>query len=136
VDDVLLAVCCILVLTISIRPLQSMYIAETLDTPTRAKGTAVGNLASNVSSAVIQYGSGPAFANIGAYFYLVFVFWDLIEFGVIYCYWPETMERTLEELSEVFEAKNPVKKSLEKRGAATVLNTLDVDASMVEKMEH
>ncbi|KAI4766795.1 general substrate transporter [Aureobasidium sp. EXF-3400] len=85
-------------------PLQSMYIAETLDTPTRAKGTAVGNLASNVSSAVIQYGSGPAFANI--------------------------------ELSEVFEAKNPVKKSLEKRGAATVLNTLDVDAAMVEKMEH
>ncbi|OBW67434.1 MAG: UPF0261 domain-containing protein [Aureobasidium pullulans] len=117
-------------------PLQSMYIAETLSTSTRAKGTAVGNLASNVSSAVIQYGSGPAFQNIGAYFYLVFVFWDLIEFGVIYLYWPETKERTLEELSEVFEAKNPVKKSLEKRGAATVLNTLDVDAAMVEKMEH
>jgi hypothetical protein len=119
-----------------IRPLQSMYIAETLDTSTRAKGTAVGNLASNVSSAVIQYSSGPAFANIGAYFYLVFVFWDLVEFGVIYFYWPETKQRTLEELSEVFEAKNPVKKSLEKRGAATVLNTLDVDAAMIEKMEH
>ncbi|KAI5269043.1 general substrate transporter [Aureobasidium subglaciale] len=117
-------------------PLQSMYIAETLSTSTRAKGTAVGNLASNVSSAVIQYGSGPAFANIGAYFYLVFVVWDLIEFGVIYLYWPETKERTLEELSEVFEAKNPVKKSLEKRGASTVLNTLDVDTSVVEKMAH
>ncbi|CAD0049364.1 unnamed protein product [Aureobasidium pullulans] len=88
------------------------------------------------TSAVIQYGSGPAFQNIGAYFYLVFVFWDLIEFGVIYLYWPETKERTLEELSEVFEAKNPVKKSLEKRGAATVLNTLDVDAAVVEKMVH
>ena len=119
-------------LTSSIRPLQSMYIAETLATSTRAKGTAVGN----ISSAVIQYGSGPAFANIGAYFYLVFVFWDLIEFGVIYLYWPETKERTLEELSEVFEAKNPVKKSLEKRDAATVLNTMDVDVAMVEKMEH
>jgi hypothetical protein len=125
-----------IMLTMFIRPLQSMYIAETLDTSTRAKGTAVGNLASNVSSAVIQYSSGPAFANIGAYFYLVFVFWDLVEFGVIYLYWPETKERTLEELSEVFEAKNPVKKSLEKRGASTVLNTLDVDAAMVEKMEH
>lgn len=113
-----------------------MYIAETLATSTRAKGTAVGNFASNVSSAVIQYGSGPAFANIGAYFYLVFVFWDLVEFGVIYFYWPETKDRTLEELSEVFEAKNPVKKSLEKRDAATVLNTLDVDAAMVEKMGH
>jgi hypothetical protein len=37
-------------------------------------------------------------------------------------------------LSEVFEAKNPVKKSLEKRGASTVLNTLEVDAAVVEKM--
>jgi MFS family permease len=46
-------------------PLQSMYIAETLPTATRAKGTAVGNLASAVSSTVIQYSSGPAFQNIG-----------------------------------------------------------------------
>lgn len=112
-----------------------MYIAETLATSTRAKGTAVGNLASNVSTAIIQYASGPAFKDVGAYFYLVFVFWDLIEVLVMYLYFPETKERTLEELSEVFEAKNPVKKSLQKRGAATVLNTLDFDAAVVEKME-
>jgi hypothetical protein len=70
-----------------------MYIAETLTTSTRAKGTALGNLASNISSAVIQYGSGPAFKNIGAWFYLVFVFWDLIEFVVIYLLFPETKVR-------------------------------------------
>ncbi|KAH8645822.1 general substrate transporter [Xylariales sp. PMI_506] len=109
-------------------PLQSMYIAETLPTTTRAKGTAVGNFASSAASTVLQYASGPAFENINYYFYLVFVFWDLIEVAVIYFYFPETKDRTLEELAEVFEAPNPVKKSLEKRDAKTVLNTLHLEA--------
>ncbi|KAH7133776.1 hypothetical protein EDB81DRAFT_845236 [Dactylonectria macrodidyma] len=107
-------------------PLQSMYIAETLTTTTRAKGTAVGNFASAVASTVIQYSSGPAFEDIGYYFYLVFVFWDLVEWVFMYFFFPETKDRTLEELSEVFEARNPVKKSLETRSAQTVMNTLNV----------
>ena len=105
-------------------PLQSMYIAETLPTNTRAKGTAIGNFASAASSTVIAYASGPAFQNIHYYFYLVFVFWDLFEVAVMYFYFPETKDRTLEELEEVFAAPNPVKKSLEKRSAMTVINTL------------
>lgn len=108
-------------------PLQSMYIAETLPTSTRAKGTAVGNLSSSIASAIIQYSSGPAFAKIGYYFYIVFVFWDLFEWVVMYFYFPETKERTLEELAEVFEAPNPVKKSLEKRSAKTVMATMGID---------
>lgn len=107
-------------------PLQSMYIAETLPTVTRAKGTAVGNFASSAASTVLQYASGPAFEKIGYYFYLVFVFWDLIECAIMYFYFPETKDRTLEELEEVFSAPNPVKKSLEKRSAQTVLNTVGV----------
>ena len=112
-------------------PLQSMYIAETLSTATRAKGTAIGNFASSISSTVINYSSGPAFEDIGYYFYLVFVFWDLFEVVVMYFYFPETKERTLEELSEVFEAKDPVKKSLTKRDASTVLDTLGVKEKIV-----
>ncbi len=105
-------------------PLQSMYIAETLPTATRAKGTAVGNFASSVASTILQYASGPAFEGIGYYFYLVFVFWDLIEGVIMYFYFPETKDRTLEELEEVFSAPDPVKKSLEKRSAMTVLRTV------------
>ncbi|KAG5949933.1 hypothetical protein E4U53_005632 [Claviceps sorghi] len=105
-------------------PLQSMYIVETLPTATRAKGTSIGNLASSAASTFIQYTSGPAFETIGYYFYLVFVFWDLFEAVFIYFFFPETKGRTLEELAEVFEAPNPVKKSLEKRSAQTVINTL------------
>ncbi|ENH75434.1 Lactose permease [Fusarium oxysporum f. sp. cubense race 1] len=107
-------------------PLQSAYIAECLSTDIRAKGTAVGNLASSIASTIIQYSSGPAFQDIGYYFYLVFVFWDLFEAVFIYFFFPETKDRTLEELSEVFEAPNPVKKSLQKRDAQTVMNTLNV----------
>ena len=109
-------------------PLQTMYIVETLSTTTRAKGLAVGNLISAASSVVIQYSSGPAFQDIGAYFYLFFVFWDLIEAAVIYFFWPETKMRTLEEMDEIFDAKNPVAKSLEKRSVATVLNTVSTTA--------
>lgn len=108
-------------------PLQSMYIAETLPTATRAKGTAVGNFASSVASTILAYSSGPAFENIKYYFYIFFVFWDLFEVTIIYFYFPETKDRTLEELAEVFEAPNPVKKSLEPRNAATVMNTLRLD---------
>ncbi|KAF6809825.1 MFS monosaccharide transporter [Colletotrichum sojae] len=111
-------------------PLQSMYIAETLSTETRAKGTAVGNFASAVASTIIQYSSGPAFLNIKYYFYIVFIFWDLFEAAFIYFFWPETKDRTLEELEEVFSAPNPVKKSLEKRSAQTVLNTMNVDEKL------
>lgn len=105
-------------------PLQTMYIVETLTTTTRAKGTAIGQLGSAAASVVIQYASGPAFEDIGYYFYLFFVFWDLIEGAFIYFFFPETKERTLEEMDEVFDASNPVKKSLMKRDAFTVANTL------------
>jgi MFS family permease len=103
---------------------QSMYIAETLKTSTRAKGTAFGNFCSSAISLVLAYSSGPAFEKIGYYFYLVFVFWDLGEATFIYFFFPETKERTLEELSEVFDAPNPVKKSLEPRNAETVMATM------------
>ena len=113
-------------------PLQSMYIAETLPTATRAKGTAMGNLASNAAAAICNYGVGPGLDAIGYWFYLVFVVWDLVEWAVMYLYFPETKDRTLEELSEVFEAKNPVKKSLEVRTAKTVLNTIGMGDGVVQ----
>ncbi|KAJ0168193.1 Lactose permease [Colletotrichum tanaceti] len=115
---------------------QSMYIAETLSTSTRAKGTAVGNFASSAISLVLAYSSGPAFEKIGYYFYLVFVFWDILEAVFIYFLFPETNHRTLEELEEVFSAPNPVKKSLEPRNASTVLETMKVpNEKFVEGLE-
>jgi hypothetical protein len=68
---------------------------------------------------------------IGYWFYVFFVFWDLFEFVFIYFFFVskrprlfirlvltiaslvqvETKGRTLEELDEIFEAKNPRKAS-------------------------
>jgi hypothetical protein len=49
--------------------------------------------------------------------YVFFVFWDILEFAIIYFLFVETKGRTLEELDAVFEAKNPRKASLLKRSA-------------------
>lgn len=39
---------------------------------------------------------------------------------------PETKERTLEEMDEIFNVPNPVAKGLEKRSTGIILNTLGI----------
>ncbi|KAL2784671.1 putative MFS monosaccharide transporter [Aspergillus keveii] len=108
-------------------PITPVYIVEVLETHQRAKGKSFALLLISASSTVIQYASGPAFQHLKYYFYIVFIGWDVFEAVIIYLYYPETKGRTLEELNEVFEAKNPVKKSLEKKSIQTVLNTMHVE---------
>lgn len=108
-------------------PLQPMYIAESLETSTRAKGKSLALAIISICGAVITYASGPAFENIKYYFYVVFIVWDVFELAIIYFFWPETKGRTLEELSEVFDAPDPVKKSLEKKNTQTVLNAMHIN---------
>lgn len=105
-------------------PLQPLYVVECLDTASRAKGKSLAQFFTACASAIIQYASGPAFQHLKYYFYLIFIGWDLFELVFIYLFWPETKDRTLEELDEVFQASNPVKRSLEPRNSQTVLNTV------------
>ena len=44
----------------------------------------------------------------------VFIVWIVVELVVIYFFFVETAGKTLEELSEIFEAKNPRKASTRK----------------------
>lgn len=99
-----------------------------------AKGKSVAQFVTAASSAIIQYSSGPAFQHIHYYFYCVFIAWNCIELLAIYFAWPETAGRTLEELSEVFSAPNPVKKSLQAKDMQTVFNTMHADV-IDSKME-
>lgn len=48
---------------------------------------------------------------IGYWFYVFFVFWDLFEFTFIYFFYVETKGVSLEELEVIFESKNPRKAS-------------------------
>ncbi|MCJ1285503.1 hypothetical protein MMC26_004843 [Xylographa opegraphella] len=91
--------------------MQPIYPGEVLTNDMRAKGMGVFQLTSGASGFVNTFAAPVALSNIGYWFYVFFVFFDLFEFAFIYFLFVETKGRTLEELDEVFEAKNPRKAS-------------------------
>lgn len=56
-----------------------------------------------------------AIANSGWKYYFLYVFWDAFGVIVIYFFFVETRDWSLEEIEDLFQAKNPVKASLEKK---------------------
>lgn len=72
-----------------------------------------------------------AFTGAGWKYYFLFIFWDTFEFIIIYFLFVETSKRTLEELTAIFQAKNPVKTS--KRKSEVVV--FDGDATEVFEKE-
>jgi hypothetical protein len=51
---------------------------------------------------------------IGWHTYLIFIGWDVFEAVFIYFFAVETNNRTLEELTAIFDAPNPRKESVKK----------------------
>ncbi|KAK7744379.1 hypothetical protein SLS62_010167 [Diatrype stigma] len=103
-------------------PLQTLYAVECLENRTRAKGSGLNYLFLNVAMVVNTYGISVGMEAIGWKLYLVYVAWILVEIVVIYFFFVETAGKTLEELGEIFEAKNP-------RKASTKKVKVDIDAS-------
>lgn len=95
-------------------PLQTLYAVECLENRTRAKGSGLNFLFLNVAMVVNTYGISVGIEKIGWKLYLVYIGWIVVELVVIYFFFVETAGKTLEELAVIFNAKNPVKKSLEK----------------------
>lgn len=73
-----------------------------------------------------QFAWPVSMEKIGWRTYIIFVIWDAIQAAVVYFFIPETKNRTLEELDDIFHAKNPTKASLQKRKVA-----LDEHANVV-----
>jgi len=96
-------------------PLQALYPVEVLSQEMRAKGMAFSTLFTNCGTLVNQFGFPVALANIKWKTYIVFLVWCLVQAGIIYFLMPETKNRTLEELDDIFSSKNPVKASIEKK---------------------
>ena len=63
--------------------------------------------------------------SITYWYYIFFVFWAIFEVHIIYFFFVETKNKTLEELNEVFNSPNPVTKPLEKRDANDVLHAMN-----------
>lgn len=114
-------------------PLQALYPVEVLKYESRAKGMGFYNFWVNIAGFYNTFVTGIAFTGAGWKYYFLFIFWDIFEFvsfhlsdlefsmtrarakdkqAFIYFLFVETKNRTLEELTEIFKAKNPVKFSL------------------------
>ncbi|KAL1960703.1 hypothetical protein VTO42DRAFT_6533 [Malbranchea cinnamomea] len=103
-------------------PMQALYPVEVLSFEIRAKGMAFSSLFTNAALLSNQLGVPVALERIAWRTYIIFCCWCTVQAIIIYFMMPETKNRTLEELDEIFAARNPVKKSLEKK-------KLDIDAN-------
>lgn len=92
-------------------PLQTLYAVECLENRTRAKGSGLNFLFLNVAMVVNTYGISVGMEAIGWKLYLIYIGWIMVEMVIIYFFFVETAGKTLEELGEIFEAKNPKKES-------------------------
>jgi len=125
--------------SVGITPLQALYPVEVLSFEMRAKGMAFSSLAVNAAGLLNQFAWPVALDNIGWKTYIIFTVQDAIQAFIIWMYIPETKNRTvsdpetplysidqpltalflqLEELDEIFAAKNPVKASTQKKEIA------------------
>ncbi|KPM39527.1 hypothetical protein AK830_g7028 [Neonectria ditissima] len=115
-------------------PLQALYPVEVLSYEIRAKGMAFSSLFTSAAMLVMQFGMPVALKNIAWKTYIVFCVWCFIQSGILYFLVPETKNRTLEELDQIFSSKNPVKASKQKKvyevdDEANVVNVDTVTAS-------
>lgn len=95
-------------------PLQTLYPVECLRYESRAKGMGMYNFWVNIAGFYNTFVTGIAFTGVGWKCYFLFIFWDVFEFAVIYFFFVEMKNRTLEELTEVFRGKDRVRRSLRK----------------------
>ncbi|KAH7028083.1 lactose permease [Microdochium trichocladiopsis] len=95
-------------------PLQTLYAVECLENRTRAKGSGANFLFLNIAMVVNTYGISVGMEAIGWKLYLVYIGWIIVEIVIIYFFFVETAGKTLEEMSEIFEAPNPRKASTRK----------------------
>lgn len=95
-------------------PLQTLYAVECLENRMRAKGSGLNFLFLNVAMVVNTYGISVGISKIGWKLYLVYIVWICVEIVTIYFFFVETAGKTLEEMSDIFNADNPRKESTKK----------------------
>src|SRR5258705_389787 len=99
-------------------PLQALYPVECLQTNSRAKGMSMLGVVVSAVSFINTYAGPIALANIKYNYVFIFVGWDVIESFIWYFICVETVGRTLEELEEIFNQKNPVRASTQRKALA------------------
>lgn len=103
------------VFSIGFTPLQALYPVEVLSFEMRAKGMGFSGFAVAAAGLLNQFAWPVSLQKIGWKTYIIFTVWCAIQSTVVYFFIPETKNRTLEELDEIFNSKNPVKTSVQKK---------------------
>ncbi|KAH8684240.1 general substrate transporter [Tricladium varicosporioides] len=103
------------VFSVGFTPLQALYPVEVLSFEMRAKGMGFSGFAVAAAGLLNQFAWPVSLQKIGWKTYIIFTAWCGIQAAVVYFFIPETKNRTLEELDEIFSAKNPVKASIAKK---------------------
>lgn len=112
-------------------PFQALYPAEVLSYEQRAKGMALQNFAGSAAGLVNQFALPVALEKITWKTY--FIYLATCSAMALYYYFVmvETRGRTLEELNDIFEAKNPCKASRSKEGVEnTLVEVQEIKASV------
>ncbi|ORY59708.1 general substrate transporter [Pseudomassariella vexata] len=82
------------------------YMVEIFPYSQRSQGIAVEQLTVRFAVFFNTYVNPIALDNIGWKYYIVYCIWILVEIATVYLLFPETYNRTLEELSFMFEGKD------------------------------
>ena len=106
------------VFAFGITPLQALYPVEVLSFEIRAKGMAFSQVAPQAAMLINQLAYPVALKNIGWRLYIVFACWCPIRAFFVWLFIPETKNRTLEEIDDIFNAPNPRSTSLMKKKLA------------------
>ncbi|KAF3351596.1 Cytochrome P450 4F5 [Verticillium dahliae VDG2] len=101
-------------------PLQTLYSVKCLENRTRARGSGLNFLFLNVAVMVNSYGISVGMEKIGWKLYIIYIAWICVEVVIIFFFFVETADKTLEELKVVFDAPNP-------RNESTKSTTVTVD---------
>ncbi|KIV95803.1 hypothetical protein, variant 2 [Exophiala mesophila] len=102
------------VYSFNLTPLQALYPVEVINFEIRAKGMALQGVFTNVAGVTNQFAWSVAIKKLEWKTYIIFIALTTVWGFIAYFFFPETRKRTLEELNEIFEARNPVKFSTQK----------------------
>lgn len=81
------------------------YLIEIFPYSQRSKGIAVEQLAVRFAVFFNTYVNPIALDSIGWKYYIVYCIWILVEITTVYLIFPETKDRSLEELAFIFEGR-------------------------------
>lgn len=98
------------------------YLVELFPYQQRAKGIAVEQLTVRFAVFFNTYINPIALDSIGWKYYIFYCVWILIEIATVYFLFPETYNRTLEELSFMFESDE-----IRKKQEQSVAKVLDME---------